>query len=124
MNRFANLLDRLILTPSRNGKIALLVDYFATTPDPARGWAVAAITGGLDIRGIKAGAIRQLAEQHIDPVLFRLSYDYVGDLAETVSLIWPARPGANRAPPLDDVVETLLEASRAEAPALVENWLT
>ena len=123
MNRFAALLDRLILTPSRNAKIALMDEYFRTTPDPARGWALAAITGALDIPGVKAGAIRALAEDRADPVLFRLSYDYVGDLAETVSLIWPARPGANRAPPLEDVVETLLGATRSEGPRLVEGWL-
>ena len=123
MNRFAALLDRLILTPSRNAKIALMGEYFRTTPDPARGWALAAITGALDIPGVKAGAIRALAEDRADPVLFRLSYDYVGDLAETVSLIWPARPGANRAPPLEDVVETLLGATRSEGPRLVEGWL-
>ena len=123
MNRFAALLDRLILTPSRNAKIALMDEYFRTTPDPARGWALAAITGALDIPGVKAGAIRALAEERADPVLFRLSYDYVGDLAETVSLIWPARPGANRAPPLEDVVETLLGATRSEGPRLVEGWL-
>ncbi|MEL6284873.1 MAG: cisplatin damage response ATP-dependent DNA ligase, partial [Pseudomonadota bacterium] len=114
---------RLILTPSRNAKIALMGEYFRTTPDPARGWALAAITGALDIPGVKAGAIRALAEDRADPVLFRLSYDYVGDLAETVSLIWPARPGANRAPPLEDVVETLLGATRSEGPGLVEGWL-
>jgi len=123
MHRFAALLDRLVLTPSRNGKIALMADYFATTTDPARGWALAAITGDLDIRGVKAGAVRALAEARMDPVLFRLSYDYVGDLAETVSLVWPARTGANRAPPLEDIVESLLEASRAEGPRLVEGWL-
>ena len=59
----------------------------------------------------------------MDDVLFDISYDYVGDLAETISLVWPAKPGANRAPPLSEIVETLLEASRAEGPALVAGWL-
>jgi DNA ligase-1 len=36
---FAELLDRLSLTPSRNGKLTLLTDYFRTVePDPDRGW--------------------------------------------------------------------------------------
>ncbi len=123
MNRFAALLDRLVLTPSRNGKLALMADYFATTSDPARGWALAALTGELDIPGVKSAAIRAAAEARVDPVLFRLSYDYVGDLAETVSLVWPARPGANRAPPLEDVVESLIGASRTEGPRRLEAWL-
>ena len=42
MERFATLLNALILTPSRNGKLGLLTEYFAEVPDPERGWAVAA----------------------------------------------------------------------------------
>jgi len=123
MQAFADLLDRLILTPSRNGKIALMVRYFAETPDPERGWALAAITRDLDIPSVKPGMVRGLVEQRMDPVLFRLSYDYVGDMAETISLVWPEKRGANRAPELPEIVETLLEASRAEGPRLIENWL-
>lgn len=123
MQAFADLLDRLILTPSRNGKIALMVRYFAETPDPERGWALAAITRDLDIPSVKPGMVRGLIEQRMDPVLFRLSYDYVGDMAETISLVWPEKRGANRAPELPEIVETLLKASRAEGPRLIENWL-
>ena len=47
MKRFAALLDRLVYTPSRNGKLRLLADYFRRTPDPDRGWALAALTGVL-----------------------------------------------------------------------------
>ncbi len=123
MQAFADLLDRLILTPSRNAKIELMVTYFRETPDPDRGWAVAAITRDLDIPSVKAGMIRGLVEDRMDHVLFGLSYDYVGDLAETVSLVWPERRGANRSPGLSEIVEQLLEASRAEGPRLVEQWL-
>ncbi len=90
MNRFAHLLDRLAYEPGRNAKLRLLQDFFAGTPDQERGWALAAMTGGLTFREAKAGMIRGLVEARIDPVLFRLSHNYVGDLAETVALIWPA----------------------------------
>ena len=123
MQAFSDLLERLILTPSRNGKIALLVNYFTSEVNPARGWALSVLTGELDIPGVKAGTIRRLAEERADPELFRLSYDYVGDLAETVSLLWPTRHGANRTPPIEDVVETLLGATRAEGERLVAGWL-
>lgn len=123
MKPFAELLDRLIYTPSRNAKQALLVAYFRTAPDPDRGWALAALTGGLDFKGVKAGAVRELAMRRVDPVLFEWSYDYVGDLAETTALIWPER-ATNRAwPALTEVVETLLKAKRAEAADVVEAWL-
>src|SRR5439155_1830310 len=50
-------------------------------------------------------------------------YDYVGDMAETVALVWPARPGANREPELSEVIEALRGATRGEAAGLIEGWL-
>jgi DNA ligase-1 len=123
MLAFAALLDRLILTPGRNGKLAVLKAYFAETPDPDRGWALAAVTGALSFAAAKPAALRALAEERVDAELFRLSYDYVGDLAETIALIWPARAGANFSPSLPDVVDGLNAAKRAEAPALIARWL-
>ena len=89
MNRFAALLDRLAYEPSRNAKLRLMTDYFRTTPDPDRGYALAAITGALSFRHAKPGIIRALIAERTDPVLFELSWDYVGDLSETVALMWP-----------------------------------
>ncbi len=123
MRAFAALLDRLVYTPQRNGKLRLIADYFRHAPDPDRGWALAALSDGLDFKGAKPALIRALVEERTDPVLFRWSYDYVGDLAETVALIWPERPGANRPPSLAEVVERLREAGRGEVPALLERWL-
>ena len=125
MQAFAHLLERLILTPSRNGKIKLMVSYFRDTPDPARGWALAAITRDLDIKSVKPAALRKLVEARMDPELFRLSYDYVGDMAETISLVWPTDPThlPNRAPPLEEIVEALQQATRADGERLVAGWL-
>ena len=92
MNRFAALLDRLAYEPRRNAKLRLMADYFSHTPDPERGWALAALTGSLSFRHAKPGLIRGLIEARTDPVLFHLSWDYVGDLSETVALMWPAPP--------------------------------
>ena len=89
MEEFAALLDRLVLTPQRNAKLALMTAYFRATPDPNRGYALAALTGELDIPSVKPAMLRALVEARVDPALFAYSYDYVGDLAETISLIWP-----------------------------------
>lgn len=123
MQAFSDLLERLILTPSRNGKITLLVTYFTSEVNPSRGWALAVLAGELDLPGVKAGMIRKLIEARTDPELFRMSYDYVGDLAETVSLMWPGTRGANRVPPIDEVVEALMGATRGQSERLVEGWL-
>ncbi len=105
MRAFAELLDRLSLTASRNAKLTLVRDYLAQTPDPDRGWALAALTGELTFNAAKPAFIRKAVEARMDPLLFRWSYDYVGDLAETVALVWPQRPGANREPELSEVVD-------------------
>ncbi len=125
MNRFAQLLDRLAYEPRRLAKLALMEDYFRTTPDPDRGWALAALTGALNFREAKPALIRKLAEENADPTLFALSYDFVGDLAETVALIWRPRPGAAtaQAPTLSEIVDTLSRTGKAALPAQIADWL-
>jgi DNA ligase-1 len=92
MNRFADLLDRLAYEPGRNNKLRLITAYFRNVEDPDRGYALAALTGALSFKHAKPGLIRDLIADRTDPVLFALSYDYVGDLSETVALMWPSAP--------------------------------
>ena len=126
MNRFAALLEALLLTPSRNGKLRLMQEYFASQPDPERGWALAALTGELSFAEAKPNQVRALAIERVDPELLGWSYDFVGDLAETVSLIWPTPATAAvmaDVPSLTRIVETLQRASRAEVAHLLAPWL-
>src|SRR5258705_11736841 len=90
MKRFAELLDRLSYEPGRNNKLRLMAEYFSATPDPERGFALAALTGALSFQHAKPGMIRALISQRTDPILFGLSLDYVGDLSGAVALMWPA----------------------------------
>lgn len=110
MQRFALLLDSLTTTPARNGKLALLVEYFRSAPDPDRGFALGALTDGLFARLPLRRALTDLMAAKIDPVLYQMSRDYVGDTAETVALLWPDLP--DRAPPprLAEVVAALAES--------------
>ena len=93
MREFSQLLDRLVYTRSRNAKLKLIADYVRETPDPDRGWAMAALTGTLGLPGVKASQIRAIVDERVDPVLFAMSYDFVGDLAETAALLWPKPEG-------------------------------
>ena len=128
MNRFAALLDKLAYEPRRNAKIALIAAYFRETCDPERGFALAAMTGALSFQEAKPGLIRKLIAERVDPVLFDLSYHYVGDLSETVALLWPAppaAPGRNEGPPtLSTVVDTLSHGHKASLPKHLAEWLT
>ena len=123
MKPFADLLDRLLYTPQRNVKLALILDYFRSVPDPDRGWGLAALTGALSFTHAKPGLIRELVAARTDPVLFGWSYDFVGDLAETAALIWPERPSAERWPDLAEVVSTLDAARKSELAGIVAGWL-
>jgi DNA ligase-1 len=123
MQAFADLLERLVFTHGRTAKLALLRRYFSTEPDPDRGIALAAIAGELAFTTAKPGLIRDLAATRTDPVLFGWSYDFVGDLAETVALMWPAQPGSQPAPSLAEVVHTLETSPKAVLPGLVAGWL-
>jgi len=129
MNRFAELLDRLAYEPGRNNKLRLMTDYFRGAGDPERGWALAALTGALRFAHAKPGMIRTLIAERTDPVLFELSYDYVGDLSETVALMWPARPNGDSFPRADgaltlsSVVTTLSSLGKSELPAQLARWL-
>jgi len=145
MNRFAELLDRLAYEPGRNNKLKLITAYFRDVEDPDRGYALAALTGALSFKHAKPGLIRDLIAARTDPVLFALSYDYVGDLSETVALMWPKAPprasyapspasgggeqqypfGHNNPPPptLAEVVTTLRTLGKTEMPGQLARWL-
>ena len=131
MNRFAELLDRLAYEPGRNNKLRLITAYFREVGDPDRGYALAALTGALSFKHAKPGLIRDLIMERTDPVLFGYSYDYVGDLSETVALMWPKTslpsqvPGHNNPPPptLTEVVTRLATLGKTELPRQLARWL-
>ncbi len=117
MNGFANLLDRLYFTHGNLAKAALLKDYFRQTPDPDRGWAVAAIAGELSFDLFKRSLVRDLIVERTDPALFAMSYDYVGETAETVAHLWPDSAEnrlAGELPPLNEVIAEFRRRTKPE----------
>jgi len=126
MRAFADLLDSLIYTRSRNAKLRRIGDYLRATPDPDRGWAMAALTGGLDLPAVKPAIVRAMVEERVDPVLYAMSRDFVGDSAETIALLWPEplTPPEESAPlTLSEVVDTLSRLSRSDTPTVLSAML-
>src|SRR3954470_17549146 len=128
MRAFSQLLDDLVYTRSRNTKLKLIGDYLKETPDPDRGYGLAALTGTLDIPAVKGAAVRAIAEERVDPVLLYMSRDYVGDMAETVALLWP-KP-LEEPPEVDDAtisitqaIERLRSTTRLDAPRTLASML-
>ena len=125
MEEFAALVDALVYTRSRNEKLRLIAEYLRATSDPDRGWALAALTDGLSFPAVKASTIRNLMMERVDPVLWVLSRDFVGDTAETASLLWPEPTGDVAPPPsVTEAVEALGRMTRmsvmAELPRLLD----
>src|SRR3546814_14765262 len=81
-------------------------------PDPDRGWALSALTGGFDFPAVKGSTVRNLLMQRVDPVLFTLSRDYVGDTAETASLLWHGPEEATAPPQVSEAVDALAHLTR------------
>jgi len=128
MRAFSQLLDDLVYTRSRNTKLALIGEYLKQTPDPDRGFGLAALTGEVDIPSVKHAAVRAIAEERVDPVLLYMSRDYVGDMAETVALLWPKRTGEpsevdDATISITDAIGRLRSASRLDAPQLLASML-
>jgi DNA ligase-1 len=124
MKRFAQLLELLALTPSRNRKIEALATYFRETPDPDRGFALAVLTGALTFKNVKPAVLRDVVMAEVDPYLFGLSYDYIGDLGETIALIWPHHGATEPLPSLTDLIDLFNTTSKHELPALIASLLT
>ncbi|MGX7927527.1 cisplatin damage response ATP-dependent DNA ligase [Tsuneonella sp. HG094] len=124
MEELAALIDALVYTRSRNEKLRLIAEYLRATPDPDRGWALAALTDGLDFPAVKSSAIRTMLMDRIDPVLWTLSRDFVGDTAETASLLWPSPADPPDPPTVGETVALLAAMNRksvyTELPALMD----
>ncbi|WP_371193943.1 cisplatin damage response ATP-dependent DNA ligase [Glaciecola sp. SC05] len=118
MESFAELVDKLYFTSSNLAKSALIKAYLSNTKDPDRGWAIAAIAGTLNFDFFKRKLIKDLIEERVDPLLFALSYDYVGEMSETVSHLWVSEnddpPALATLPNLHSVIERFAEGSRSE----------
>src|SRR3569623_3668766 len=114
MKKFAQLLEVLALTPSRNRKVEALSQYFASTPDPDRGYALAILTGALSFKNVMPAVLRDVVAAEVDPHLFAMSYDYVGDLGETIALIWPHHGEQQDLPSLSEMIKLINTTSKSE----------
>ena len=124
MQAFATLLDRLVYTRSRNAKLKLIADYLVATPGSRPRLGTGGADRWLDLKAVQPKLVRTLLEERVDPVLLAMSYDYVGDLAETAALLWPEPPTPPAPPPsLDEVVKRLQHLGRTEAPAALRALL-
>ncbi|MBV6664801.1 ATP-dependent DNA ligase [Pseudomonas yamanorum] len=94
MKAFAELYANLDATTSSNAKLAALQAYFLQAPAEDAAWAVYFLSGGRPRQLVPTRLLREMATEAagIEPWLFEESYQSVGDLAETISLLLPESP--------------------------------
>ncbi|WP_448652615.1 ATP-dependent DNA ligase [Pseudomonas fluorescens] len=94
MKAFAELYANLDATTSSNAKLAALQAYFRQAPPEDAAWAVYFLSGGRPRQLVPTRLLRDMATEAsgIEPWLFEESYQSVGDLAETISLLLPESP--------------------------------
>ena len=124
MKAFSNLLEQLYYTSGNKAKAQLIADYIANTPDPDRGWAIAAMAGTLRFDFFKRNTVKKLITEHTDSALFAMSYDYVGEVSETVAHLWPYSEPTDNLPSLTEVVETFASVSKQKVSETLANYLT
>lgn len=91
MKAFAELYANLDATTSSNAKLAALQAYFRQVPPEDAAWAVYFLSGGRPRQLVPSRLLRDMATEAsgIEAWLFEESYQSVGDLAETISLLLP-----------------------------------
>jgi len=119
MIAFAALLERLAFATATDTRLTLLRHFFATTDAEQRGLALGVLTGALRVPALRPSVLRGLAAERMDPELLRYAHEFVGDLTETIALMWPGARANAPAPSLQEVVETPRDA----LPALLPGWL-
>ncbi|MGX1173367.1 DNA ligase-1 [Pseudomonas sp. R151218B TE3479] len=94
MKAFAELYAELDATTSSNAKLTAMQDYFSKAPPQDAAWAVYFLSGGRPRQLVPVKILRELAVQvsGLSIWLFEESYQAVGDLAETISLVLPESP--------------------------------
>ena len=94
MKAFAELYAELDATTSSNAKLAAMQDYFSQAPPEDAAWAVYFLSGGSPRQLVPVKILRELAVwvSGLSLWLFEESYQAVGDLAETISLVLPESP--------------------------------
>ncbi len=91
MKAFATLYSRLDATTSSNAKLAAMRDYFREADPADAAWAVYFLAGGRPRQVVPTRVLRETAMQAagLPEWLFEESYQAVGDMAETISLLMP-----------------------------------
>lgn len=127
MRIFSELIEALDRTNKTNEKKDLIKDYFSVAGDIDKIWVLYLLSGGKLKKKFNTSQLRQWAIEYskIPEWLFAESYNSVGDLAETISLILPERENGDERSLTEWInyiegINKLNEESRKEK--IIEAW--
>ena len=103
--------------------MAIILRYVGETPDPERGYALAIMAGTLEFPTFSRKLIKELMYEHVDPTLFEFSYDYVGDISETIALLWPESNTPSDLPLLSELIITFNQLPKTALKAYLADLL-
>jgi DNA ligase-1 len=117
MKDFAELYNTLDETTSTNRKIDAMVDYFRRAPEEDAIWTISFLIGRKPRQVVPTRKLMQWAAElaEVPEWLFEASYDVVGDLAETITLLLPGDTNTSERP-LHEWVELKLLPLRQMEP--------
>lgn len=128
MKAFAELYSALDETNKTNAKIAAMAAYFEDAPAEDAAWVLYFLSGRRPRRAVNARKLAEWAayEAEIPDWLFSESYDAVGDIAETITLLLPETDAESDRPLHEWVEQRLLplrDLSEAEQrEAIMQAW--
>src|SRR3569832_2988896 len=90
MQQFAELVSKLGTSTKTNDKLDALVNYFSVADNKVKVWVIAIFSGRRPKRAVNTTQLATYAVEMINlPFwLFEESYHTVGDLAETITLLF------------------------------------
>jgi DNA ligase-1 len=118
MKHFAQLFQELDGTTRTAMKVEALVRYFRVAPAADAAWGLFFLTGNRIKRAVSTARLREWAAELAKLPLWLLeeSYDAVGDLAETLSLIVPPTDHRQEQPLANLVAERILPLPELDEP--------
>lgn len=123
MNALGAIASRLATMTEPEDQVWLLTAYLTSLEPADRESAARILAAPPRTSRVRLSALRNITRERSGDRLYALSQDFVGDAAETIALLWPTRPGANRPPTPADITQALGELGPTALLPTVRAWL-
>lgn len=124
MNNFGAMLRQVGFLSCEEDRQRVLAAYLDSLTVDDREAACTFLVAPAMTRRTQLRSLRRYLEERMTPGLFELSHAFAGDLGETMALLWPREPGANRPVGPAELLEGLKQTGPLEIQARLAAWLS